>query len=466
MAEKKHVIQLLIVDFLTASLVWFLFYVYRIIWIEDQPLVFKEGFFVGIAIVPMFWLFLYALQGTYQNLLRNYRMKTLKLTVYGSVIGVIIVFFTVLLNDFSHLHLYQDYYKLFFVLLFLQVTITMIPRIILTTIHVKRIHSGKFGFKTVVIGGSQSAVEIVTELQHSNPKSGHDLIGFVNINGSDFALKELIPLLGSFDEIDSIVQKYEVAEVIIALESSDHERLKRIITQLSSYNVRISLRPDAYDILSGQVQMNSIFGALLLTTNSDSMPDWQISTKRIIDISASAIALFLLIPLYIILAIAVKISSKGPIFFSQERVGKNRVPFRIYKFRTMYVGSEKNGPQLSSSNDSRITKIGKFLRKTRLDEFPQFWNVLKGDMSLVGPRPERQFYIDQISQHDPQYLYLHKVRPGITSWGQVKFGYAENVQQMVQRMKYDLLYIRNMSLALDIKIMFYTIVIIFKGKGK
>jgi exopolysaccharide biosynthesis polyprenyl glycosylphosphotransferase len=346
------------------------------------------------------------------------------------------------------------------------VTITLIPRIILTTIHVKRIHSGKFGFKTVVIGGSQSALEIVTELQHSKPKSGHDLIGFVNINGSDFALKELIPLLGSFDEIDSIVQKYEVAEVIIALESSDHERLNRIITQLSSYNVRISLRPDAYDILSGQVQMNSIFGALLLTTNSDSMPDWQISTKRIIDICASAIALFLLIPLYIVLAIAVKISSKGPVFFSQERVGKNRVPFRIYKFRTMYVGSEKNGPQLSSSNDSRITKIGKFLRKTRLDEFPQFWNVLKGDMSLVGPRPERQFYIDQISQHDPQYLYLHKVRPGITSWGQVKFGYAENVQQMVQRMKYDLLYIRNMSLALDIKIMFYTVVIIFKGKGK
>jgi lipopolysaccharide/colanic/teichoic acid biosynthesis glycosyltransferase len=132
----------------------------------------------------------------------------------------------------------------------------------------------------------------------------------------------------------------------------------------------------------------------------------------------------------------------------------------------MVVNAEKDGPKLSSSNDSRITGVGKFLRKTRLDEFPQFWNVLKGDMSLVGPRPERQFYIDKITEHDPQYLFLHKVRPGITSWGQVKFGYAENVEQMVQRMKYDLLYIRNMSLALDLKIMFYTIAIIFKGTGK
>ena len=466
MTEKQRVILFVISDFLTAGVVWLLFYVYRITFIEEAELVFKEGFYKGMAIVPVFWVFLYALQGTYHNTLRHYRLKTIKQTLFGTSIGVIIVFFSVLLNDFDHLYLYQQYYKLFFVLFGLHFFVTLFPRMVFTTIHVKKIHAGKFGFKTVIIGGSGKAMEIFNEISQLNPSSGHDFIGFVNINGNDYELKNHLPLLGHFDDIDEILEANHVDEVIIALESTDHERLKGFITKLASYNFRISVIPDSYDILSGQVHMTSIFGALLLTTDSMNMPDWQVSTKRIIDIFASIIAMLLLLPVYLILAILVRTSSKGPIFFTQERIGLNRQPFKIIKFRTMYVGSEKNGPQLSSSNDSRITKIGKFLRKTRLDEFPQFWNVLKGEMSLVGPRPERQFYIDQISKQDPQYLYLHKVRPGITSWGQVKFGYAENVEQMVQRMKYDLLYIRNMSIALDIKIMFYTVAIIFRGKGK
>jgi lipopolysaccharide/colanic/teichoic acid biosynthesis glycosyltransferase len=196
------------------------------------------------------------------------------------------------------------------------------------------------------------------------------------------------------------------------------------------------------------------------------MPYWQRAIKRVMDIVLSLIAVILLIPFYIFSAIAVKMSSPGPILFLQERVGLNGAQFKIIKFRTMYVNSEAAGPQLSSSNDPRITKIGRFMRKTRLDEFPQFLNVLLGDMSLVGPRPERQFYIDQIVKIEPQYLHLNRVRPGITSWGQVKYGYAENVEQMLQRMKFDLIYLKNRSLALDIKIMFYTIIIVVKAKGK
>lgn len=466
MTEKQRAILLIGCDFVTAALAWLLFYIYRIIYIEKTTLVFKEGFFWGLAIVPFLWILIYILQGTYQKPFRQYRLKTIKQTLFGSIIGVIIVFFSVLLNDFQHLLLYQQYYKLFFVLFTLHFFITLLPRFIITTIHVKRIHKRKFGFNTIIIGGSSKAMDIFNEITQIQPSSGHHFIGFVNINGTDYELKEHLPLLGHFDNINEILKDKQVAEVIIALESSDHERLKGIITHLSGFNIRISLIPDAYDILSGQVHMNSIFGALLLTTNTSSMPDWQIATKRMIDIVVSFCSLIMLLPVYLILAILVKCSSKGPIFFRQERVGLDRKPFNIIKFRTMYVNAEKNGPQLSSSNDSRITKIGKFLRKTRLDEFPQFWNVLKGDMSLVGPRPERQFYIDKIAEHDPQYLYLHKVRPGITSWGQVKFGYAENVAQMLERMKYDLLYIRNMSIGLDLKIMFYTIAIIFKGTGK
>jgi exopolysaccharide biosynthesis polyprenyl glycosylphosphotransferase len=221
-----------------------------------------------------------------------------------------------------------------------------------------------------------------------------------------------------------------------------------------------------YELLSGSLKMTNIYGALFVELNRDVMPLWQQAIKRFLDISLSVIAIIMLLPLYIISAILVKLSSPGPIFFLQERIGLNNKPFQIIKFRTMYVNSEANGPQLSSSNDSRITPIGRFMRKTRLDEFPQFINVILGHMSLVGPRPERQFYIDQIVQHEPQYVLLNRVRPGITSWGQVKYGYAENVEQMLDRMKYDLLYINNRSIALDLKILFYTVAIVIKAKGK
>lgn len=221
-----------------------------------------------------------------------------------------------------------------------------------------------------------------------------------------------------------------------------------------------------YDILSGSVKMNNIFGALLIDVNQEIMPVWQQAIKRFLDVVLSLVAITLLMPLYLILAIGVKLSSPGPVFFLQDRIGLNGKVFRIIKFRTMFVDAEKSGPQLSSANDPRITGIGKFMRKSRLDEFPQFMNVILGDMSLVGPRPERQYYIDQIAPIEPQFLQLTRIRPGITSWGQVKYGYAENVEQMLQRMKYDLLYLKNQTLSLDFKIMLYTVLIVLKGKGK
>lgn len=464
MTKRSRTILLLAFDLITAAAAWLIFYIYRIIEVEQAELTFKGNFFIGLLILPILWIFLYTIQGTYHNVLRIYRIKTIKLTFFGSIIGCLLIFFVFLLNDF--VSNYTQLYTLFFVFLGLHFSFTLFPRLIYTTRYVKRIHSGKIGFKTIIIGGNDKAVDILDEIKKLKQNPGYKFIGYVNINGNDFKLDGSLEYLGKVDQIQEIINSHKIDEVIIALESSEHEKLKGILADLSGANVKIGIIPDAYDLLAGQVQMNSIYGALLLNITPTVMPDWQFSTKRIIDILFSLIAMLALIPLYFIISLLVKLTSKGPIFFSQERIGLHGKPFKIFKFRTMHINAETSGPQLSSSNDSRITGIGKFLRKTRLDEFPQFWNVIKGDMSLVGPRPERQFYIDQIAKKDPQYLYLHKVRPGITSWGQVKFGYAENVEQMVDRMKYDLLYIRNMSLALDLKIMFYTIAIIFKGVGK
>ena len=464
MSSKKQTISYITVDIISALLVWTLFFIYRDKYIESAAVVFDNQFFLGLTIVPLFWMMLYGMQGTYRNTLRQYRIRTLKETVIASVIGTFVVFFVLLLDD--QVYSYRQYYNLLFTLFSLHFVITLIPRFLITSMLVRKVHNGTFGFNTLIIGGSEKAIEIIDELKKLKQGSGHLLQGFVNINGNDFKLSEHLPFLGHIDDINQIIRANKIEEVIIALESSEHQKLQDILIQLATFDLKINIIPDTYDILAGQVKMNSIYGALLLEVNLLPMPNWQYATKRFIDVVISIFALVILFPFLLIIAILVKTTSKGSIFFTQERIGFNAKPFNILKYRTMGLDSEKNGPQLSSSSDSRITKLGRILRKTRIDEFPQFVNVLKGDMAIVGPRPERQFYIDQIKQKDPQYLYLHKVRPGITSWGQVKFGYAENVEEMVQRMKYDLLYIRNMSLALDFKIMFYTFVIIVKAKGK
>jgi len=457
-------IQLIFTDLATAALAWLLFYFFRIYFIENTVPTYEGNFVLGMILLPFVWTLLYAIQGTYVDLKRRYRLKTIKLTLFGTFIGATAVFFGLLLNDF--VQDYTQFYILFFGYFTIHFILTLIPRFISTTIYVKKIHRGLIGFDTIIIGGSEKALEILEELQKLKQNPGFKFIGYININGNDHALKDHMPYLGHIDNVHEILKSHKIEEAIIALESSEHEKLKGILSSLTIADLRISIIPDAYDILSGSVKMNSIFGALLINITPTSMPDWQFASKRIFDILFSTIAILILIPVYLTVAFLVKTSSKGPIFFTQERIGKNGKPFKIIKFRTMKVNAESKGPQLSSSNDPRITKVGKFLRKTRIDEFPQFWNVIIGDMSLVGPRPERQYFIDKIASKDPQYLYLHKVRPGITSWGQVKFGYAENVEQMIQRMKYDLLYIRNMSLALDFKILFYTIAVIFKGSGK
>jgi exopolysaccharide biosynthesis polyprenyl glycosylphosphotransferase len=459
-----------IFDVLSSGLAWFFFFSFRKKVIEPAkfgypvPMEYDDRFFYGLILIPLFWVSLYALLGMYKNIYRRHRLKELGQVMFSSIIGVIILFFTVLIDD--QITNYQNYYRSILFLLSAHFALTFTARFILTTRTVKQIHKRKIGFNTIIVGGNEEALNVYREMETMKPGPGFRFVGYVSINGKDHLLQAELPWLGKFESIEKVIAESQAEEVIIAVETSEHKNLGGILSQLEGLNIRIKIIPDIYDILSGSVKMSSIFGAPLIEINTQIMPEWQKFLKRFLDVSASISALIVLAPVYLIVGILVKSTSPGPIIFKQERIGQYNKPFFIYKFRSMRENAETGVPKLAREDDPRVTPIGLFMRKTRIDELPQFFNVIKGDMSLVGPRPERQFFIDQILEVAPHYRHLQKVKPGITSWGQVKYGYAENVEEMVQRLKYDVLYIENMSLAIDFKIMAYTLLTVLRGDGK
>ena len=465
MKKSKQAGKYILSDFISASVAWLLFNIlrYEVFAIDegaDSLLDYLQypGVLGGQVVIPLFWLVLYHFSGYYNKPFGKSRLTELFSTFITVLIGTVFVFFALLLDDIPRS--IDIYYKLFFGMFGLQFFITYIPRLLITQSGMRKIKNREWAMKVLIIGAGGKAVRIAHDLY----RLGYDICGFVSEDERTPVKADRNQVLGTVEDIPVLMEKENVDEIVLAVESKNNKALLGILYSLYRYKRPIKVLADRFNMLS-KIQLRTIRGIPLVDVTDNNFSPAEQNIKLFLDKVCSVVALLLLSPLFAYIAWRVKKDSPGPVFFRQERIGYLGQPFWMYKFRTMYVNAEENGPSLSSEDDLRVTPFGRIMRKYRLDELPQFWNVLKGDMSLVGPRPERKYFIDEIVKTAPYYYLLHNVRPGITSLGMVKYGYAASVDKMVERMEYDILYYENMSLTLDLTILIYTVKTVITGKG-
>lgn len=413
--------------------------------------------------IPLFMLFIYWLTGYYNHPFGKSRLQELSQTLIAALANTFIIYMVLLINDQDSSRYVN--YEIFFLLFIILFFFTYSGRLLLTTRSIRNIERKKWSFNTVIVGASDEAVETAERLNRAQTTLGYNIIGHLPINPENISGK--ISQLLSPDDFNEMCENKIVDQLIIVPTSDSPE--SRVLDVLYKYfptGIPIKIQPSSLTFLTSGIRIGDIYAEPFIDLASPTMSDSQQNIKRVTDLLLSSLALIISSPLMLAIAIAVKATSRGPLIYHQERIGFRHKPFKILKFRTMKNDAEATGPQLSSDNDPRITPVGRFLRKYRLDEIPQFWNVIRGEMSLVGPRPEREYFIEQIVNKAPHYTLVHQVKPGITSWGMVKFGYASTIDEMVERCNYDLIYLGNMTLSVDFKILLHTISTILLGKGK
>lgn len=471
--ENRQRLKYIAGDFIAANAGWVVYSILRYYLTKDSEMMSSYSTLhdflsvpnvqLGQLCFPLLFLFVAYLSGYYNLVYTKSRIQEFSTTAFSTFAIAIIMFFTILINDSfpERMKNYELVVTMWACIFFFIYAV----RYNLTGKVKKKIKTGKLYFNTLIIGNNPTAANLLSNIRTKYKYLGYNPIGIIRMPGETEKGTCGIPVFDE-NEIDGLCRNNDIRTIIIANDKNSKEYIYNLINRLFKYNIPIKITPELHDILTARIKHSNIFGEPLIDIAENSMPEAQKCIKRFFDIFFSFISLILLSPVFITVAILIKRDSRGKVIYSQERIGRHGKPFRIYKFRTMVENAEKgNSPMLSSDNDPRITPIGKILRKYRLDETPQFWNVLKGDMSIVGPRPERKYFVDQILKSAPYYTLIYQIRPGISSLGMVKFGYATNVEDMVKRAQYDLIYIENMSIAVDLKIMALTIKTVVTGKG-
>jgi len=471
MWKKSQLFKYLIADYVAANVAWFLFNIVRYYQIARYDgfdsltdFLLYRNVIAGQIIVSFGWLILHYYSGYYNKLLDKSRLSEFFTTFSTVLIGTIVIFFALLLKIIpDSIRVYYEQLTYLFIFTF---GFTYLFRVIITNQTVRKLRNREWTTNVLILGTGEKALQIQKLLNEPSASLAYTIQGFIRTNQSvsNQSIDERL-ILGCLNDLEILIHKIKTEALIVAVDSNEEDNLLPLLYSLYKYQLPIKLPISQNRLLTGSVKIKTIIGVPLFDVTNNNFSEGEKNIKLTLDKLISLLLLVFLSPVYLYLALRIKRDSEGPVFIRQERIGYLGKPFMMYKFRTMQKDAEKNGPTLSSEHDGRVTLFGQFMRKYRLDELPQFWNVLKGDMSIVGPRPERKFYIDQIVKQAPYFYLLHNVRPGITSLGMVKFGYARNINEMIERIHYDILYYENMSLMLDIKVIIYTFQTIFTGKG-
>ncbi len=462
MTRKVELFSLVIADALALMGANYLWYVARFEWgwfSEPVNIPVPSAVWITVLALSLAWLVVLMFFGMYRERYASSRFDEFVSLAKVITIGILAMFFFLFIDQ---LDAYSARKNLLFYWLAV-FGLVAFGRFIVRSAQKGLILRGKGLHRTLVVGWDDRLEELYRDVARY-PEAGLAIVGAIRLqsgeNGSDSADSHI-------SELPRLIEELAVQDVLIALGPGDREPLIEILQLCDGIPVRLKLVPDFYSVIGGMARTEHMYGLPLIEVMPEPMPAWEESSKRLLDLVVASFVLVLGLPVWLVVAAVVRLTSPGPAIYRQRRVGRLGRTFNMFKFRTMVVDAEaETGPVWAKEGDARYTAVGSWLRKTRLDEVPQFWNVFKGDMSLVGPRPERPFFVEKLAAEIPLYNRRHRVKPGITGWAQVKWKYDTSLEDVKQKVKYDLFYIENLSLRRDLQILFRTITTALKGSGQ